>query len=85
MNINYYLLFYLIELPLNKNITGMMNKVVGYSGFRTYGEVDYPTRKQGKELELQNKIWSDTVRPIDHKNPIDNFKNAQSVYKNSFL
>lgn len=32
-----------------KNITeNMLNKTVGYAGFRTYGELPYPTRKQGK-------------------------------------
>lgn len=38
--------YYLIE---NKNITcNMIGKITGYSGFRTYGELPYPTRKQGK-------------------------------------
>jgi hypothetical protein len=35
----------------------MINKAVGYSGFRTYGELPYPTIKQGKELQLTNKVW----------------------------
>lgn len=38
-----------IKLRNNKNITVcMINKAVGYSGFKTYGELPYPTRKQGK-------------------------------------
>lgn len=36
----------------NKNITGliiiMISKITGYSGFRPYGELPYPTLKQGK-------------------------------------
>lgn len=40
----------------------MINKAVGYSAFRTYGEQPYATRKQGKELELANKVWESTSR-----------------------
>lgn len=29
----------------------MLNKIVGYSGFKTYGELPYTTIKQGKELQ----------------------------------
>jgi hypothetical protein len=63
----------------------MLNKAVGYSGFRTYGELAYPTRKQGKDLELSNKVWESTVRDVDHRNALDNFRNSDTVYKKSFL
>jgi hypothetical protein len=31
-----------------KFITSMINKIVGYGGFKSYAEEPYPTRKQGK-------------------------------------
>ena len=63
----------------------MLNKAVGYSGFRTYGELPYPSRKQGKDLELNNQVWESTVREVDHKKPLDNFRNSDSIYKKSYL
>ncbi len=63
----------------------MQNKIVGYGGFKTYGDLPYPTMRQGKQLELSNKVWESTVRQVDHKSALQNFNNAQSVYKNSYL
>jgi hypothetical protein len=40
----------------------MINKVVGYGGFKSYAEQPYPTKKQGKELQEANQIWSCTKR-----------------------
>jgi hypothetical protein len=40
----------------------MINKVVGYGGFKSYSENPYPTLKQGKELQLTNTIWQSTRR-----------------------
>jgi len=48
----------------------MLNKIVGYSGFRPYGELEYPALKQGKELQLANQIWQSTVRDSDKKSPL---------------
>jgi len=32
----------------------MINKIVGYGGFKSYSELEYPTLKQGKDLQLKN-------------------------------
>ncbi len=63
----------------------MINKAVGYSGFRTYGELPYPTRKQGKQLELANKVWESTVRPADKIDPLENYHNNKTIYTKSYL
>jgi hypothetical protein len=70
-----------------KNITGgiMIGKITGYAGFRPYGELPYPTMKQGKELVLANKVWESTVRPTDHINPLENYHHNKTVYTKSYL
>lgn len=35
----------------------MINKIVGYSAFKSYAEQPYSTTKQGKDLERENKVW----------------------------
>ena len=32
----------------------MINKVVGYGGFKSYSDCPYPTNKMGKELQNNN-------------------------------
>ncbi len=59
----------------------MINKVTGYSGFRSYGELEYPTQKQGKDLQNQNNIWSSTLREEDKINPLSNFHYQKTIYK----
>ena len=48
----------------------MINKVVGYGGFKSYNECPYPTNKQGKELQNTNQVWSSTRRDADKINPL---------------
>ena len=40
----------------------MINKVVGYGGFRSYQENPYPTKKQGKQLEETDQVWASTKK-----------------------
>jgi hypothetical protein len=35
----------------------MINKVVGYSAFQSYGELPYSTLKPGSEKTPHDKIW----------------------------
>jgi hypothetical protein len=63
----------------------MIGKITGYAGFRPYGELPYPTMKQGKELVLANKVWESTVRPTDHIDPLENYHNNKTVYTKSYL
>lgn len=63
----------------------MINKAVGYGAFKTYGELPYPTRKQGKQLELTNKVWQSTTRAVDQTKPLDNFNNGKTVYKQTHV
>lgn len=63
----------------------MINKIVGYSGFKSYSEHPYSTVKQGKDLERTNKVWEDTARQVDHVKPLENYHNNKTVYKSSFI
>lgn len=62
----------------------MINKITGYSGFRSYGELEYPTQKQGKDLQLANKVWESTSRDADKINPLNNFHYQKTLYKQNY-
>lgn len=59
----------------------MINKAVGYGGFKSYGECPYPANKMGKELQESNQIWSSTRRQIDKTSPLDNYNHYHTIYK----
>lgn len=63
----------------------MINKIVGYSGFKSYGELEYPTLKQGKELQLANQIWTSTIREVDKIDPLHNYHHQKTIYKQNHL
>lgn len=48
----------------------MINKIVGYSSFKSYAEQPYSTIKPGKELEKANTVWEATVREVDQVKPL---------------
>ena len=63
----------------------MINKIVGYGGFKSYAEQPYSTIKQGKELELNNQVWADTKRDADKVHPLDNYNHYHTAYKKNHL
>lgn len=63
----------------------MINKIVGYGGFKSYNEQPYPTKKQGKELEESNQVWTATRRDTDKVNPLENYHHYQTIYKKVHL
>lgn len=63
----------------------MINKIVGYGGFKSYADQPYPTLKQGKDLQLNNQVWSSTKRDVDKINPLDNYNHYHTTYKKNHL
>lgn len=63
----------------------MINKVVGYGGFKSYNECPYPTNKQGKELQNTNQVWSSTRRDADKINPLENYNHYHTLYKQNHV
>lgn len=63
----------------------MINKIVGYGGFKSYSEQPYPTKKQGKELQETNQVWAVTKRDADKINPLDNYNHYHTIYKKNHL
>lgn len=63
----------------------MINKVVGYGGYKSYSECPYPTTKQGKELQATNEVWSSTKRDADKIHPLDNYNHYHTIYKKNHL
>lgn len=63
----------------------MINKVVGYGGYKSYSECPYPTKKQGKQLESNNQVWSSTKRAEDQINPLNNYNHYHTLYQNQHL
>lgn len=43
----------------------MIPKVVGYTGYQSYGELPYPSLKAGKNKLAPNDLWSRTTRDSD--------------------
>lgn len=63
----------------------MINKVVGYGGYKSYSDCPYPTVKQGKTLQANNEVWSSTKRDADKVNTLDNFNHYHTVYKKNHV